>query len=126
MCAQIDKEGANIERVKQELSEAGVVPEEWGGQTPMVPVSIPALTCYHNKAWGSRNVVVVGFASMTGPLIKTSSSDRQWWHVCQGKSSPQKQTCKYPNSHHTYPCSFSSGPLKLPQVVHKYDWHHAE
>lgn len=37
--AQIDKEGANVERVKQELSEAGLLPEEWGGQTAMVPVS---------------------------------------------------------------------------------------
>lgn len=37
--AQIDKEGANVERVKQGLSEAGLLPEEWGGQTPMVPVS---------------------------------------------------------------------------------------
>ena len=35
---QIDKEGANIERVKQELSENGLLPEEWGGQTAMVPV----------------------------------------------------------------------------------------
>ena len=35
---QIDKEGANPERVKQELSEAGLLPEEWGGKTPMLPV----------------------------------------------------------------------------------------
>ncbi|MEM9245881.1 MAG: translation initiation factor IF-2, partial [Cyanobacteria bacterium P01_F01_bin.153] len=36
---KIDKEGANPERVKQELSERGLVPEEWGGETIMVPVS---------------------------------------------------------------------------------------
>lgn len=35
---QIDKEGANVEKVKQELSEAGLLPEEWGGDTSMVPV----------------------------------------------------------------------------------------
>lgn len=35
---QIDKEGANAERAKQMLSEAGLLPEEWGGDTPMVPV----------------------------------------------------------------------------------------
>lgn len=35
---QIDKDGANPERVKQELSEAGLLPEEWGGKTPMIPV----------------------------------------------------------------------------------------
>ena len=36
---KIDKEGANPDRVKQALSEQGLVPEEWGGQTVMVPVS---------------------------------------------------------------------------------------
>ena len=36
---QIDKEGANPERVKQELTEHGLLPEEWGGKTPMVPIS---------------------------------------------------------------------------------------
>ena len=30
---KIDKEGANIERVKQELSEYELIPEEWGGST---------------------------------------------------------------------------------------------
>lgn len=36
---KIDKEGANPDRVKQELMEHGLVPEEWGGDTIMVPVS---------------------------------------------------------------------------------------
>lgn len=36
---KIDKDGANPERVKQELSEAGLLPEEWGGKTPMIPIS---------------------------------------------------------------------------------------
>ncbi|MDY6802922.1 MAG: translation initiation factor IF-2 [Cyanobacteriota bacterium] len=36
---KIDKEGANPDRVKQELMEQGLVPEEWGGDTIMVPVS---------------------------------------------------------------------------------------
>ena len=36
---KIDKPGANIERVKQELSEYDLVPEEWGGQTIFCPVS---------------------------------------------------------------------------------------
>jgi len=36
---KIDKEGANPERVKQELTEYGLVPEEWGGDTICVPVS---------------------------------------------------------------------------------------
>ena len=40
---QIDKEGAQPERVKQELAEAGLLPEEWGGQTAVVPVRLTAL-----------------------------------------------------------------------------------
>ncbi len=36
---KIDKPSANIERVKQELSEYELIPEDWGGSTPMVPVS---------------------------------------------------------------------------------------
>ena len=36
---KIDKEGANIERVKQELSEYELIPEEWGGSTIFCPVS---------------------------------------------------------------------------------------
>jgi len=36
---KIDKEGASPDRVKQELMEHGLVPEEWGGDTIMVPVS---------------------------------------------------------------------------------------
>ena len=36
---KIDKEGANIDRVKQELTEYGLVAEDWGGDTICVPVS---------------------------------------------------------------------------------------
>ncbi len=36
---KIDKPGANIDRVKQELSEHGLIPEDWGGNTVFVPVS---------------------------------------------------------------------------------------
>ena len=36
---KIDKPGANPDQVKQQLTEFGLVPEEWGGQTVMCPVS---------------------------------------------------------------------------------------
>lgn len=36
---KIDKPNANIERVKRELSEHGLIPEEWGGGTTMVEIS---------------------------------------------------------------------------------------
>ena len=36
---KVDKPSANIERVKQELSEYELIPEDWGGSTIFVPVS---------------------------------------------------------------------------------------
>ena len=36
---KIDKEAANIDRVKQELTEYGLIAEDWGGSTVFVPVS---------------------------------------------------------------------------------------
>ncbi|SDN34046.1 bacterial translation initiation factor 2 (bIF-2) [Desulfonauticus submarinus] len=36
---KIDKEGANPERVKRELAELGLIPEDWGGETIFTEVS---------------------------------------------------------------------------------------
>ncbi len=36
---KMDKEGANPERIKEQLTEQGLVPEEWGGDVICVPVS---------------------------------------------------------------------------------------
>ena len=36
---KIDKPAANVERVKQELTEYGLIAEDWGGDTIFVPVS---------------------------------------------------------------------------------------
>ncbi len=36
---KIDKPSANIERVKQEMTEYGLIAEDWGGSTAFVPVS---------------------------------------------------------------------------------------
>jgi len=36
---KIDKQGTDPERVKRELADLNLVPEDWGGQTVMVPVS---------------------------------------------------------------------------------------
>ncbi|MFC5509908.1 translation initiation factor IF-2 [Massilia jejuensis] len=41
---KIDKPGANLDRVTQELVAEGVVPEEYGGESPFVPVSAKAGT----------------------------------------------------------------------------------
>ncbi|KAK9269118.1 hypothetical protein L1049_000887 [Liquidambar formosana] len=37
--SKIDKDGANPERVMQELSSIGLMPEDWGGDIPMVQIS---------------------------------------------------------------------------------------
>jgi translation initiation factor IF-2 len=36
---KVDKPGANIDRVKKQLSDRGLLTEDWGGQTVAVPVS---------------------------------------------------------------------------------------
>ena len=36
---KIDKEGVDLDRVKNELSAKGVIPEDWGGDTQFMPVS---------------------------------------------------------------------------------------
>jgi translation initiation factor IF-2 len=38
---KVDKRNANVEKVKQELSELGLVPDDWDGDVLMVPVSAP-------------------------------------------------------------------------------------
>jgi translation initiation factor IF-2 len=34
-----DSKGANVERVKQQMQERGIAPEDWGGETIAVPIS---------------------------------------------------------------------------------------
>ncbi|MCS6971492.1 MAG: translation initiation factor IF-2 [Turneriella sp.] len=36
---KIDKPNANIERIKQDLAKLDLLPEDWGGNTPYVPIS---------------------------------------------------------------------------------------
>lgn len=36
---KIDKENANIENIKQELTQYNVIPESWGGDTQTIPIS---------------------------------------------------------------------------------------
>ena len=36
---KIDKDDANIENIKQELSKYDLIPDDWGGDIPMVPIS---------------------------------------------------------------------------------------
>ena len=41
---KMDRPGANPDRVKQQLGDYGLLPEDWGGETIMVPVSAYAKT----------------------------------------------------------------------------------
>lgn len=43
---QIDKDGANPERVMQDLSSIGLMPEDWGGDIPMVQVCFSNLLIF--------------------------------------------------------------------------------
>ncbi len=45
---KIDKQGTDAERVKRELADLNLVPEDWGGQTVMVPVSAKKKTGLDN------------------------------------------------------------------------------
>jgi translation initiation factor IF-2 len=45
---KIDKAGTDAERVKRELADLNLVPEDWGGQTVMVPVSAKKKTGLDN------------------------------------------------------------------------------
>ncbi len=45
---KIDKPGTDPERVKRELADLNLVPEDWGGQTVMVPVSAKKKTGLDN------------------------------------------------------------------------------
>ena len=41
---KIDKEEANVEKIKQELASLNLIPEDWGGKTICVPISAKAGT----------------------------------------------------------------------------------
>ncbi|MDR1905319.1 MAG: translation initiation factor IF-2 [Clostridiales bacterium] len=41
---KIDKPAADVGRIKQQVSEHGLIPEEWGGEVPMIGVSAKAGT----------------------------------------------------------------------------------
>ncbi len=41
---KIDKPGAQPDRIKQQLSDRGLLAEDWGGDVVMVPVSAKAKT----------------------------------------------------------------------------------
>lgn len=69
---QIDKEGAEPDRVKQELAELELLPEEWGGQTAVVPVRA-AFTSKNNSTNTSCQ-----FADPSSRRARRSAHDCGW------------------------------------------------
>jgi translation initiation factor IF-2 len=57
---KIDKPGADVERAKQGLLELNLVPEEWGGTTPMVPISAKKGTGVYSTSAVCKDDVLVG------------------------------------------------------------------
>ena len=53
---QIDRDGANPERVMQDLSSIGLMPEDWGGDIPMVQVIIYRMISYALFLFFSKRV----------------------------------------------------------------------
>ena len=48
---KMDKPDANPDRIKQQLSELGLQPEDWGGDTQFVPVSAIPQTPTVRAVW---------------------------------------------------------------------------
>lgn len=72
-----DVPGANIERVKQQLTEQELIPEEWGGKTVMVPLSsvtgdgIPQLLEYIILTADIKNYRADSTAAPQGVVIES-------------------------------------------------------
>ncbi|KAL9254775.1 Translation initiation factor IF-2, chloroplastic-like protein [Drosera capensis] len=67
---KIDKDGANGERVMQELSSIGLMPEDWGGDVPMVQEPVPIGAAEVLAIFSSRITSVAGCMVKKGKLAK--------------------------------------------------------
>ena len=76
---QIDKDGANPERVKQEMSEAGLLPEEWGGKTPFMQV------CALCLLWSPANACHAGSFSFIGHVLHCNTQKSCWTEAVNAK-----------------------------------------
>jgi translation initiation factor IF-2 len=63
---KMDKEGADPERVKNELSAVEVIPEDWGGEVPFIPVS--AHTGEGIEALLEAVSLIAELAELTAPI----------------------------------------------------------
>ena len=85
---KIDKEGANIERVKQELSEYELIPEDWGGSTIFCPVSA------HTKE-GIENLLEMIVLTAEVLELKANPKRRARGLVIEAQSGQGKRSGRY-------------------------------
>ncbi len=86
---KMDRPGANPDRVKQQLAEHGLVPEDWGGDTIVVPVS--ALKGEgHRRAPGDDPARgrAAGAQGQPGPARPRAPSSRRSWTRAGAPSPP--------------------------------------
>src|SRR5207302_5345538 len=74
----IDRENADVNRTKQQLSEQGLVPEEWGGDTIMVEVSALQGTGITDLL---EQLLLV--ADLAEPPIEADPEGRAWGYVLE-------------------------------------------
>ena len=70
---KIDKAEANAETVKQQLADAGLVIEEWGGDVVSVPISAKEKKGILSALSTPVGRDVVGLVSINGPIYRTQS-----------------------------------------------------
>jgi translation initiation factor IF-2 len=105
---KIDKPEANPDRVKNQLSELGLMPEEWGGQTMFVEISAlkkqvstssSKRCCFSQKFWNSRRTSI---AAPKERFLNPGST-------MAGASSPRSSSSAEPSASETA-SSPASGP----------------
>ncbi len=82
---KIDRPNANPERVKQELAEVGLVPDEWDGDTLVVPVSAKLATGLEDLLEAIL-LVVEGMTIVANPDAPAAGT------VLEGKVEPRRGT----------------------------------
>ncbi len=80
---KIDRSDANIERVKVQLAEQGLVPEEWGGETTCV--SISAL-----KRQGIEDLLEMILLVADMAELKADPAAPAWGYILEAKKDPKR------------------------------------
>ncbi len=80
---KVDRPDANIDRVKVQLSEQGLIPEEWGGDTPCVPIS--AL-----KKQGIDDLLEMILLVADIAELKANPEAPAWGYILESRKDPKR------------------------------------